>query len=141
MEDYEAAVVGFSCGFELGDDAALEGCGADVDGGEPVFEIVVWAVFEWVLGVDWHLLWDIVGSTRIADADALAGAAFACDWVVGLRVFGEGAAALEVFVDYVLRGEVHDFLIGPIGIYVCKDMARRCGARADCARIGDLTLF
>ena len=94
--------------------------------------------------VDGHFLGDIVGAAGEADADALAGAAFACDWVVGLRVFGEGAAALEVFVDYVLRGEVHDFLIGPIGpigIYVCKDMARRCGARADCARIGDLTLF
>ena len=84
-----------------------------------------------------------MGAVCEADADALAGAAFACDWVVGFRVFGEGAAALEVFVDYVLRGEVHDFLIGPIGIFVfwCKDRARRRGARADCARIGDLTLF
>ena len=99
--------------------------------------------------VDGHFLWDIVGAAGEADADALAGAAFAGDWVVGEGVFGEGAAALEVFVDYVLRGEVHDFLIGPIGpmgpigIYVfwCKDRARRRGARADCARIGDLTLF
>ena len=92
-----------------------------------------------------------MGGTRIADADALSGAAFACEWVVGLRVFGEGAAALEVFVDYVLRGEVHSsFFIGPIGpmgpigifdLSWCKDRARRCGARADCARIGDLTLF
>ena len=107
MEDYEAAVVGFSCGFELGDDAALESCGADVDGGEPVFEIVVWAVFEWVLGVDWHFLWDIVGAVGEGHADALAGAAFAGDWVVGEGVFGECLAALEVFVDYVLRGIVH----------------------------------
>ena len=60
--------------------------------------------------VDGHFLWDIVGAAGEVDADALAGAAFACDWVVGLRVFGEGAAALEVFVDYVLRGIVHDFL-------------------------------
>ena len=45
MEDDEAAVVGFAGGFELGDDAPLEGRGADVDGGKPVFEIVVWAVF------------------------------------------------------------------------------------------------
>ena len=45
MEDDESSVVGFSCGFEIFDDIALEGCGADVDGGEPVFEIVVWAVF------------------------------------------------------------------------------------------------
>ena len=37
MEDDEAAVVGFSCGFELGDDAPLEGRGADVDGGKPVY--------------------------------------------------------------------------------------------------------
>ena len=119
----------------------LQDIWADVDDEEPIFEIVVWAVFEWVAWVDGHFLGDIVGAGCEVDADALAGAAFADNWVVGLRVFGEGAAALEVFVDYVLRGEVHDFLIGPIGIYVCKDMARRCGARADCARIGDLTLF
>ena len=95
--------------------------------------------------------WDIVGAVCEADADALAGAAFACDWVVGLRVFGEGAAALEVFVDYVLRGVIHLILysigpigpMGPIGIYVfwCKDRARRRGARADCDNFGDLTLF
>ena len=132
MEDYEAAVVGFSCGFEFGDDAALEGGGADVDGGEPVFEIVVWAVFEWVLGVNGHFLWDIVGAAGEVDADALAGAAFACDWVVGLRVFSEGAAALEVVVDYGLRGVIHLILysigpigpMGPIGIFDfswCKD--------------------
>ena len=59
--------------------------------------------------VDGHFLWDIVGATRIADADALAGAAFAGDWVVGGGAGGEYAAALEVFVDYVLRGIVHDF--------------------------------
>ena len=40
VEDYETSVVGFSCGFELCDDAALERCGADVDCGEPVFEII-----------------------------------------------------------------------------------------------------
>ena len=76
------------------------------------------------------------------------GAAFACDWVVGLRVFGEGAAALEVFVDYVLRGEIHLIFfigpigpMGPIGIYVFwfKDRARRWRARADCDDFGDLT--
>ena len=102
------------------------------------------------MGVDGHFLWDIVGAGCEGHADALAGAAFACNWVVGLRVFGECSAALEVFVDYVLRGEVHDFLIGPIGpmgpigifdFSWCKDRARLGGARADCARIGDLTLF
>ena len=61
--------------------------------------------------VDRHFLWDIVGATRIADADALAGAAFAGDWVVGGGAGGEGAAALEVFVDYVLRGEIHALVI------------------------------
>ena len=57
--------------------------------------------------VYWHFLWDIVGVVCEVDADALAGAAFAGDWIVGLRAGGEGAAALEVFVDYVLRGEIH----------------------------------
>ena len=32
MEDDESSVVVFSCGFEICDDIALEGCGADVDG-------------------------------------------------------------------------------------------------------------
>ena len=79
-----------------------------------------------------------------------AGATFAGDWVVGVGAGGEGSAALEVFVDYVLRGEIHLIFfigpigpMGPIGIYVfwCKDRARRWRARADCAQFGDLTLF
>ena len=76
--------------------------------------------------------WDIVGAVCEADADALAGAAFACDWVVGLRVFGEGAAALEVFVDYVLRGIVHVLVIYRANRanranrhFVCKDSVGR----------------
>ena len=40
-------------------------------------------------------------------ADALAGAAFAGDWIVGVGAGGECLAALEVIVDYVLRGEIH----------------------------------
>ena len=117
MEDDESSVVVFSCGFELGDDAPLEGRGADVDCGEPVFEIVVWAVAKRVGWVDGHFLWDIVGAGCEVYADALAGAAFAGDWVVGVGAGGECLAALEVFVDYVLWGEIHLILysIGPIG--------------------------
>ena len=71
-----------------------------------------------------------MGAVCEADADTLAGAAFACDWVVGGGFGGEGAAALEVFVDYVLRGVIHLLLysigpIGPIGIFVCKDSGWR----------------
>ena len=95
--------------------------------------------------VDGHFLGDIVGAVCEADADALAGAAFAGDWVVGLRAGGECLAALEVFVDYVLRGVVHSsFFIGPMGPmgifdFLCKDRARRWRARADCDNFGDLT--
>ena len=100
--------------------------------------------------VDGHFLGDIVGGVCEVDADALAGAAFAGDWVVGVGAGGECLAALEVFVDYVLRGEIHLIFfigpigpMGPIGIYVfwCKDRARRWRARADCEQFGDLTLF
>ena len=45
MEDYEAAVVGFAGGFELGDDVTLKGCGGYRLSGEPVLEIVVFSVF------------------------------------------------------------------------------------------------
>ena len=103
------------------------------------------------MGVDGHFLWDIVGAGCEVDADALAGATFAGDWVIGVGAGGECLAALEVFVDYVLRGVVHSsFFIGPmglmgpmgpIGIFVCKDSAGCGGARADCAQFGDLTLF
>ena len=77
-------------------------------------------------------------------ADALAGAAFAGDWVVGVGAGGECLAALEVFVDYVLWGVIHSLLcyIGPIGqmgIFVCKDSGWRGRARADCDNFGDLT--
>ena len=67
--------------------------------------------------VDWHFLWDIVGAGCEGHADALAGAAFAGDWVVGEGFGGECLAALEVFVDYVLRGVIQSLLcdIGPIG--------------------------
>ena len=52
----------------------------------------------------------------VLSADAVAGATFAGEWVIGLRSGGEGLAALEVFVYYVLRGVVHSsFFIGPIG--------------------------
>ena len=84
------------------------------------------------MGVDWHFLWDIVGATRIADADAVAGAAFAGDWVVGVGAGGEGSAALEVFVDYVLRGIVHVLVIYRANRanranrhFVCKDSVGR----------------
>ena len=96
------------------------------------------------MGVDWHFLWDIVGAGCEVDADALAGAAFAGDWVVGVGAGGEYSAALEVFVDYVLRGVIHSLLysigpMGPIGIFVCKDSAGCGGVRADCDNFGDLT--
>ena len=43
-------------------------------------------------------------------------ATFAGDWVVGVGAGCEILAALEVFVDYVLRGVVHSsFFIGSIG--------------------------
>ena len=93
--------------------------------------------------VDGHFLWDIVGAGCEGHADALAGAAFAGDWVVGVGAGGECLAALEVLVDYVLRGGVNSsFFIGPIGIFFffwCKDRARLGGARADCDNFGDLT--
>ena len=61
-------------------------------------------------------------------------AALAGDWVIGGGTGGEGAAALEVFVDYVLCCEFHLIFFG-------KDRAGRGGARADCAQFCDLTLF
>ena len=48
-----------------------------------------------------------MGAGCEVDADAVAGAAFAGDWVVGVGTGGECLAALEVFVDYVLRGVIH----------------------------------
>ena len=96
--------------------------------------------------VDGHFLGDIVGAVCEADADALAGAAFAGDWVVGVGAGCECLAALEVFVDYVLRGVIHLIFfigpigpMGPIGIFVCKDSAGCGGVRADCDNFGDLT--
>ena len=83
------------------------------------------------------------GALGVLSVGADAGATFAGDWVVGVGVGGECLAALEVFIDYVLRGVVHSsFFIGPIGIFDlswCKDRARRCRARADCDNFGDLT--
>ena len=83
------------------------------------------------------------------DADAVTGATFAGEWVVGVGAGGECLAALEVFIDYVLRGVVQSsFFIGPIGpmgpigifdLSWCKDRAQRCRARADCDNFGDLT--
>ena len=67
------------------------------------------------MGVDGHFLWDIVGGARITYADALAGTAFAGDWVVGVGAGGECLAALEVFVDYVLCGEFHLIFLAKIG--------------------------
>ena len=61
--------------------------------------------------VDWHFLWDIVGAGCEGHADALAGAAFAGDWVVGVGAGGECLAALEVFVDYVLWGVIHALVL------------------------------
>ena len=63
------------------------GCHLPARGGPPTCAglLLAW----WGVGdaVDWHFLWDIVGAV--------------C----------EGSAALEVFVDYVLRGVVHVFVI------------------------------
>ena len=42
-------------------------------------------------------------------------AALAGDWVIGGGTGGEGAAALEVFVDYVLCGEFHLIFLAKIG--------------------------
>ena len=82
----------------------------------------------------------------VLSVGADAGATFAGDWVVGVGAGCEILAALEVFVDYVLRGVVHSSffigpmrLMGPIGIFVCKDSGRRGGVRADCDNFGDLT--
>ena len=47
----------------------------------------------------------------VLSADAVAGATFAGDWVVGVGAGCEILAALEVFVDYVLRGVVHVFVM------------------------------
>ena len=63
------------------------------------------------MGGDGHFLWDIVGAGCEVDADALAGAAFAGDWVVGVGAGGECSAALEVFVDYVLRGVIQALVL------------------------------
>ena len=86
------------------------------------------------------------GALGVLSVGADAGATFAGDWVVGVGAGCEILAALEVFVDYVLRGVVHSsFFIGPIGpmglmgIFVCKDSGWRCRARADCDNFGDLT--
>ena len=124
------------------------GCHLPARGGPPTCAglLLAW----WGVGdaVDWHFLWDIVGAVCEGYADALAGAAFAGDWVVGVGAGGEGSATLEVFVDYVLRGVVYSsFFIGPIGLmgpigifdFLCKDRARRWRARADCDNFGDLT--
>ena len=87
------------------------GCHLPARGGPPTCAglLLAW----WGVGdaVDWHFLWDIVGAVCEGYADALAGAAFSGDWVVGVGAGGEGSTALEVFVDYVLRGVVHVFVI------------------------------
>ena len=63
------------------------------------------------MGVDGHLLWDIVDAGCEVDADAVAGAALAGDWVLGVGAGCECSAALEVFVDYVLRGMIHALVL------------------------------
>ena len=64
------------------------------------------------------------GALGVLSVGADAGATFAGDWVVGVGAGCEILAALEVFVDYVLRGGVHSSLfmgaIGPMGSFVCS---------------------
>ena len=87
------------------------GCHLPARGGPPTCAGLLLAWWGVEDAVDWHFLWDIVGAVCEGYADALAGAAFAGDWVVGVGAGGEGSATLEVFVDYVLRGVVHVFVI------------------------------
>ena len=57
---------------------------------------------------------DLTDKTDLALNEAMC-TALAGDWVIGGGTGGEGAAALEVFVDYVLCCEFHLIFFAKIG--------------------------